>query len=39
MHDLKICKIIGNATKVISSKSEIEHIKHTFVISVLKVDA
>ena len=30
MHDLKICKIIGNTTKVISSKLGIENIKPTF---------
>ena len=38
MPDLKICKKIGNTTKVISSKLEIENIKPNFVISVLKVD-
>ena len=32
MHDLKICKKIGNTAKVILSKLEIENIKPTFVI-------
>ena len=39
MHNLKICKKIGNTTKVFSSKLEIENIKSTFAISVLKVEA